>query len=201
MAQSEHELVERVREGDTLAFEMLSACYREPLRRHLLRTVRDPDAADDLLQEVFLRLWTRADQWDGRGSFKAWLFRIALNLALNHLRTIRRRRQQPLEPPVELIDDEEDSTMPGALVDTVSLGPEIVLEQAEQRALLRQLVGGLPAEKREVFRLVHDAEMGLREAADLLGIPEGTAKSRLHYANKRLAREWKALTTEWEEQE
>ena len=61
--------------------------------------VRDEPAAEDLLQETFLRVWTRAGQWNGQGTFKGWLFRIATNLALNHLRTRRRRPEQPLELP------------------------------------------------------------------------------------------------------
>src|SRR5687767_6259630 len=83
---------------DESAFETLAGRYREPLRRHIASIVRaDPLAADDLLQEVLLRVWTRADTWDGRGAVKAWLFRIATNLALNPLRTLRRRHERSLE--------------------------------------------------------------------------------------------------------
>ena len=53
--------------------------------------------AQDLVQEVFLRVWTRAEQWQGKGTFAGWLNRMAMNLALNHLRSIRRRRERPLE--------------------------------------------------------------------------------------------------------
>ena len=85
------------------------------------------------------------------------------------------------------------------MIDAASLGPEAMLEQAEQSELLQGLVDGLPEEKREVFRLVHEVEMDIRETAATLGIPEGTVKSRLHYTMKRLAREWKELAIEWEE--
>ena len=64
--------------------------------------------ADDLTQETFLRVWTRSEQWDGRGSFTGWLYRIATNLALNHLRSVKRRRQRPLELPAEPDDDDDD---------------------------------------------------------------------------------------------
>ena len=76
-------------------FKQLYAQYGEGILRHVARMVRS-DAAQDLVQEAFLRAWQRAEQWDGRGTFKAWLYRIATNLALNHLRTVRRRREQPL---------------------------------------------------------------------------------------------------------
>ena len=77
------------------AFDMLFGRHSSFVAARLGRMVRHGGAADDLLQEVFLRLWTRAEQWDGRGSLRAWLGRIATNLALNHLRSVRRRRLRP----------------------------------------------------------------------------------------------------------
>src|SRR5262249_33341615 len=99
MAASDAELIARVRERDAEAFEILAARYRERVVRHLAGIVRDDGAAGDVTQEVFLRVWTHAAQWDGRGSFRAWLFRMATNLALNHLRSVRRRRELPLALP------------------------------------------------------------------------------------------------------
>jgi RNA polymerase sigma-70 factor (ECF subfamily) len=196
---SDYDLIQLVRARDPTAFEALLARYREPVRRHLGRILRDDAAAEDVTQEAFLRVWTNADQWNGRGAFKSWLFRIAANLALNHLRTVRRRPQQPLENPPDVFDEEgEELPAPGWLVDTISLGPEAALEQSERRRTLRRLVNDLPEEKREVLRLVHDAELELREVAQRLGVPEGAVKSRLHYATKRLAREWRELEDEGE---
>ena len=191
MSLSDHELMRAVRERDTGAFEALCARYSAPLRRHLLRMLRDADAAEDVLQETLLRLWTHADQWDGRGAPRAWLFRVATNLALNHVRALRRRPQQPLVLPPDPAEAEEEPVIPGWMVDTVALGPSEALELAERRDLLRRLVAGLPEEKREVLRLIHDAEMERSEVAQTLGIPPGTVKSRLHYATQRLAREWR----------
>ena len=103
---SDQDLIERIRERDAKAFETLFARYTETIRRHVARIVRDDSAAEDVVQEVFLRVWTCAAQWDGRGTFKAWLFRIATNVALNHLRAMRRRREQQLEVPADEIDEE-----------------------------------------------------------------------------------------------
>jgi RNA polymerase sigma-70 factor, ECF subfamily len=191
MTPSDHELMIGVRERDASAFEALCERYGSPLRRHLLRMLRDADAADDLLQETLLRVWTHAGQWDGRGAPRAWLFRVATNLALNHVRTLRRRPQQPLVLPPDPLEADEEPTIPGWMVDTVSLGPGEALELSERRDLLRRLVAGLPEEKREVLRLIHGAEMEIAEVAQALGIPPGTVKSRLHYATQRLAREWR----------
>src|SRR2546423_825157 len=109
MARSDEELLWAVGRGDAGAFECLFERHREAITRHLARLVRDDHAGSDLAQEVFLRVWTRAGQWDGRGGGKGWIFRIATNLGLNHLRTVRRRRERPLEPEAGASADSEES--------------------------------------------------------------------------------------------
>ena len=199
--KSDQFLIDKIRERDAEAFETLWARYSTAVRRHIIHTVQDESAAEDLVQEAFLRIWTSAAQWDGRGNFKAWFFRIATNLALNYLRTVRRRKQQPLEIPLDDFDDaEESSSDPDWMIDTSLRSPDEMLEQTEQFNLLWRLVEELPAEKREVLHLVYQKDMNLREAAAEIGIPEGTVKSRLHYSIKRLAREWKEIEDEHEEE-
>ena len=190
---SDQDLIERVLECDGRALEALFERYGEMIRRHLARMASDNAVAQDLLQETFLRVWTRAAQWDGRGSFKAWLYRIATNLALNHLRSVRRRKEHPLEVASEWDSDADDYVSPAWTIDSDAPEPEDVLEMAERHERYRRLVGRLPEEKREVLHLVHEMEMSLQDAADELGIPEGTVKSRLYYAKQRLAQEWREL--------
>jgi RNA polymerase sigma factor (sigma-70 family) len=113
---SDQNLVERIREHDAHAFEILFDRYTEMIRRHLIRIVRTEAVTQDLVQEVFLRVWTHAEQWDGRGSFKAWLYRIATNLALNYLRTVNRRREQSLEIVDQWYEEEEGDSTPAWLV-------------------------------------------------------------------------------------
>ena len=201
MEQSDQTLICKIVKRDTVAFEMLFARYSMSVRQHILSIVRIESAAEDLVQEVFLRVWTHAEQWNDQGEFKGWLFRIATNLALNHLRTVRRRRQDPLEtPPDEFEDEDERPPDPDWMIDTSSYGPEVMVEQVERSQLLWQLIDGLPQEKREVLHLIYQKEMALREAATELGIPEGTVKSRLHYSIRHLAREWKEIASDWEEE-
>jgi len=190
----DEELVARTVERDAHAFEALFERYADALHRHAVGILHDEAAAHDVVQETFIRVWTRVVQWRGVGPFKAWLYRAATNLALNQLRSVQRRREYPLGLPVDP-DDEEDtfSLIPAWMVEASSLGPEAVVEQIEERARYRRLLGRLPEDKREVFRLVHEMEMSLRDTADALDIPEGTVKSRLHYARKRLAREWREM--------
>ena len=199
MTQSDRDLIQRILERDAHAFQTLFSRYGETVCHHLVRMVRDRAAADDLTQEVFLRVWNRAGQWNDRGPFQAWLFRIATNLALNYIRSVKRRREQPIEIPTDVNDEEEENAVPGWRIDASALGPDTILERAEQHRLLNRFVDALPEEKREVFRLMHDAEMEVREVAEKLGIPEGTVKSRMHHARKQIAREWREAQTEWEE--
>jgi RNA polymerase sigma-70 factor (ECF subfamily) len=194
------ELVARIGERDAEAFEELSARYRELIYRHVFAMVRDGDATEDVVQEVFLRVWTHGWQWGKRGSFKAWLFRIATNSALNYLRNVRRRRQQPLERMTDPLNEDDESSIPEWIVDHALPAPDVILERSERSRLLRQLVSGLPVEKREVFRLIYEVEMETKGVAEALGIPEGTVKSRLHYTNKRLAKAWCDAEKEWEDE-
>lgn len=190
MNPSDHQLIQQILARDEGAFETFFARYRSAVHYRVNNIVRNATAADDLVQEVFLRVWTRAEQWVGRGEVKAWLFRIATNLSLNHLRSARRRPQQPLEPTIDDWSTEEESIVPSWMIDSNALQPHAVVEGAEKQRQFWQLVDGLPEDKREVFRMVYDAEMDLRSVADKLGIPGGTVKSRLYYSKKRLAQEW-----------
>ncbi len=194
---TDHDLMERVRSQDEKAFEELHQRYSADLVRHLQRMVRDRGAAEDLLQELFLLVWSRADQWSG-STLPSWLYRIATNLALNHIRTVRRRRLQPLETPA-LDLQEEESDIPAWLVDAAALGADTLLERKEVRDRLQDLVDNLPEDKREVMRLIYDAQMEVKEVARELGIPQGTVKSRLHYGRREIGRRWKALGIDWEE--
>ena len=197
-ALSDNQLLEQLQQGDEDAYEALHGRYADRLRGYLLRLVHDPAAADDLLQETFLRLWTRAAQWSGAGAVKSWLFSIARNLAFNHLDSQRRRRQQPLETPVDDGTDEE-FTSPGWLADRDALAADVQLEQAEQCQLLRDTIDTLPESKRQVFYMVHDGDMEIHEIATELDLPEGTVKSRLFYARKQIAEAWRQLQSEWED--
>jgi RNA polymerase sigma-70 factor, ECF subfamily len=96
----------------------------------------------------------------------------------------------PREP-----EDEDDPSdfLPAWAIDDASLSPEARVMLGERRAACRHMVASLDDDKRQVIRLVHEAGLNIREAADALDLPEGTVKSRLHYARRELARRWEAL--------
>ena len=198
MEQSDKELVRGVGRGEQEAFAVLFERYRAVVHSHLARIIRDATAADDLTQEVFLRLWRHAEQWKGQAAFRSWLLRIATNLAFNHLRTVKRRREQPIQFAPSPEEDEEESSVPSWMVDASTDGPDEALERSERLNLLHRLVEQLPEEKQEVVHLIYDAHMETREVAEELGIPEGTVKSRIHHARRQIARSWRELDSEWE---
>ena len=154
--------------------------------------VRDDASANDVVQEVFLRVWNRAGQWSGRGSAAGWLFRIATHLSLTHLRTVRRRREQRLEMLSETVENETQQ-VPEWMIEAASERPDAQVERADQQRWLRRQVQALSEDKREVFRLIYDAQVEVRDAAERLGIPEGTVKSRLHHGRRQLSRAWQAI--------
>ena len=181
------QLAEQIALSNAESFEVLFVRYREDVRMQANRVLRDEAAAEDVVQEVFLRVWERAGQWRGEGEVRAWLMRIATNAALTHLRKVRRQREQRLELSVQ--EAEEEGLAPEWLLE-VAAGPDALLESAEERRLVRRLVDDLSEEKREAIRLFYDAEVNVRQAAERLGVPEGTVKSRLYQGRRQIARAW-----------
>lgn len=179
--------------GDAGAFDLLAERLRPALAARVHGIVRDAGSAEDLLQEALLRAWTRSDQWDGRGSVSAWLGRIATNLALNHLRTVRRRRETPLT--------DEDEAGPAAVSrhQDARTSPERHAEDADTGRRLRDLITALPGAKREALTLACDEDLSIAEIADRLGVPEGTVKSRLYHARRWLAAQWTLRESEGKE--
>ena len=183
---TDSQLIRRIQAGETEAFEALFTRYRQMITAHIARIVRDNVAAQDLVQEVFLRVWTRADQWDGSGKVRGWIYRIATNLSLNHLRSVKRHPQQSYEMPAEEVDGDEGISAPSWMVDTSALTPEALFDETEQQRILWRLINELPTDKCEVFKMVYDDEMDIHSVASLLDIPEGTVKSRLYHSRKQL---------------
>jgi RNA polymerase sigma-70 factor (ECF subfamily) len=129
-----------------------------------------------------------AGSWNGRGTARAWLFQIATNQALNALRARRRRREQPIAdaaPP-----DREETLGWEWRFDPTCRGPENWVVLAERDAEIRQAISRLPPGKAEVVNLMYEQDLTPHEVAEVLGIPQGTVRSRLHYARKLLCELW-----------
>ena len=190
---ADRELIRQIVERDTGAFDALFDRHYQKVRDLAARIVRDPVVAEDVAQEVFLRVWTRAAQYAGQGAVRAWLLGIARNLSLNELRSRRRSRHRQMDVPSDAADFGAPRRESQWMVDLSAVEPDALADLAERQERLQEMIQDLPAQKRKVYELVHNDDMNIREAAEELGIPVGTVKSRLHYARETLARQWQAL--------
>ncbi len=163
--------------GDIRALEELYRRYETPVVRYLQRVVRDNDIAVDLFQEAFFRAYVNLGSFDPRRSFRPWLYRIATNVARDWLR-------------------HESRALPAAAVDT---GEPSVISIVEARDLARRVEGAV-AELSEDHRLVvilrHYQGLSYAEIAEITGSPEGTVRSRMHYALRALRAKLRFLVEE-----
>lgn len=177
--RTDSELTEQVKAGDVQAFEELVHRHDSSVRTHVARVMGtgcEAPAVEDVVQEVWIKVWTRSHQFKSIGSFPAWLCVVAGNLAKNHLRTVSRRREEPL--------DEVETTWPDR---RVAHSPELAVELLEKGNLLSQCIEQLPYSKRQVVRLALEYELEPKEIAQKLSLPSGTVRSRLHHARRILA--------------
>jgi RNA polymerase sigma-70 factor (ECF subfamily) len=166
-----------LKKGDPDAVSELVGRYQHRLYRFLVRMVEDRATAEDLFQQTWIRLMEKIGSYDARRNFEAWLFAIARNLAIDHLRA---RRGISL-------DEADDSGQ--ARVDRLAAGGRDALEQLldfERGALLAAAIRELPAIHREVLTLRFEEEMKLEQIAEVAAIPVSTVKSRLHRALESL---------------
>lgn len=174
----ENELT-RLRDGDVHAVVPLMERYQHRLYRYLLRLVWQEATAEDLFQQTWVRVMERIGSYDPNRNFESWLFAVARNLALDHL---RRYQPESLDEPLPSGDTRAESVAgsgPGALEQLL----------AEERAgCLLAALADLPAVFREVLTLRFEEEMKIEEIAAVLSVPLGTVKTRLHRAMKHLRR-------------
>jgi len=165
-------LVQAIATGDRWAMRVLFDRHKNRVFRFILRMVRDRALAEDLLNDVFLDVWLRADQFAGRSRVSTWLLGIARHKALTAL-AARRPEQLDDEAALDIVDPAPD--------------PERELAGKQRAALLRRAIGSLAARHREIIDLVYDQGKSIGEIAELLRIPANTVKTRMFYARQRLA--------------
>lgn len=163
--------VARLRRGDLDALAALVQRYQHRLYRYLLRLVREPAEAEDLFQQTWLRVASQIRRFDARRNFDAWLFTIARNLAIDHL---RRARPESLDE----WDSRDFSLTPPALRDARPPVVETMIAR-ERSEFVAAALESLPVIYREVLALRFEEEMKLEEVAAVLDAPLSTVKSRL----------------------
>ena len=168
--------------GDTSSFEALFERHRCPLFTFLLHNLGDRAAAEDLFQEIFLRLIRGRTGYQPTASFRSWLFRIAHNALTDHRRRTGLRESHAEDTTMATENDEKtdlNTSLPSRelAADPVSTSQARELRERIEAALLR-----IPSEQREVFLLRERASLEFQQIAELTGHPLATVKSRMRYA-------------------
>jgi RNA polymerase sigma-70 factor (ECF subfamily) len=180
MARTDVQLMLDVKAGDEASFELLLHRYRIPLVNFLYRMVRDVAVAEDLAQEVFLRVYRARKKYAPSAKFSTWLFRIATNLALNSLRDGRYRRME-----VSLDVPPEEGEAPLEIPAREPRADDCMIER-DRAALIRQAVLRLPEKQRAAVLLHKYHEMDYAEIARVLECSESALKSLLFRAYETL---------------
>jgi RNA polymerase sigma-70 factor (ECF subfamily) len=172
--QVEQRLLRRARRGDGRAMEEVMGLFQGPLQSYLVRLCGDRELAEDLTQETFVRVLGNLDRFDDRFRFSTWLFTIGRRLWMNHLNKLRPRSDS------EHVERSGDA----------QVSPGMVAVRREQRTRLRKLLdaalAALTPSQREMVLLYHQQEMGVGEIARRWSLPEGTVKSHLFRARRRM---------------
>lgn len=174
-------LIESARQGDLDAFNRLVLAYQDLVYGQAYRMMGEGEPAEDATQEAFISAYKNLHNYRG-GSFKAWLLRIVTNACYDELRRRKRRPTTPLEPVDE---DDEEIESPQWLADP-SETPEEAAERSQLGIALQDCLNGLPDEFRAVVVLVDIQGLDYIEAAESVGKPLGTVKSRLARARLRM---------------
>jgi len=170
-------LIRRIARGDKRAMQALFARHNVRVYRFIARIIGPTATAEDLVSEVFLDVWRKAAQFEGRAQASTWLLAIARFKALSQLRT--RHADHLDDETAQAIEDPADD-------------PEVACAKKDIGALLRRCLAQLSAAHREVIDLVYYHERSMEEVAGILQIPEATVRTRMFYARKRLAELLKA---------
>jgi RNA polymerase sigma-70 factor (ECF subfamily) len=168
------------RDGDGAAFEALYARWRGPLYRYFLRQCGHAGQADELFQDVFMRVIGASSSYVLTAKFSTWLFRIAHNRLVDHWRKMGR---EPVDAPASNEDGDDGAYDPPAPEDAT---PEREAERRQLGAALMAALNALPEAQREAFVLAEEGGLTLEEIANVCGVGRETVKSRLRYATGKL---------------
>jgi RNA polymerase sigma-70 factor (ECF subfamily) len=187
--RTDEQLLAEYRDGDKGAFGLLVGRYQRELYHFLVRFLGDRAAAEDVFQETFLQVHQSAEQFDLSRRFRPWLFTIAANKARDLIRSQARRPTNPLQAS---ISGDEDSGEFIDLMQAASSMPGEPMEKEELQQQVQKTVMGMPEHLREILLLSYFHQFPYKQIGDILDIPLGTVKSRLHAAVAHFADRWRA---------
>jgi len=175
---SDEVLMLAYRDGDAAAFEALYARFRGPMYRYLLRQCGNKAIAEELFQDVWMRVIRARERYTVKASFSTYVYQIAHNLLIDHYRKTAGK--------LPLSYDEDPEANEAILVDDGQPAVEVKVDCNRQVNELLVAIGELPDAQREAFLLKEESGMSLDEIAEVTGVNRETAKSRLRYAIRRL---------------
>ena len=184
---SDADIMLRVKAGDQSAFEYLVQKFRRPMVSFMYRMAHNSAAAEDLAQEVFLRVYRSRENYEPSAKFSTWLYRIATNLAVNHARDTRHERP---EVQVSLDEPNEESGTTLELPDA-SLNAEQQMVRRERMLAIRKKVEALPEQQRLAVIMHKYQQMDYKQIADVLKKSESATKSLLFRAYETLREQLK----------
>jgi RNA polymerase sigma-70 factor (ECF subfamily) len=187
---SDAELLTRYGNGDEAAFRVIVDRYKNSLYAFLRQFLNRRDIVEDVFQETFLQLYTSRDSFDKSRPLRPWLFTIAANKAKDALR----KWQRTSAVPIGTMGDSEELSFNDMLntVTSDSTLPYEELEQQETASRVGKVINDMPDNLREILLLAYFQKFSYKQMAEVLSIPIGTVKSRLHTAVGRFAKDWKA---------
>jgi len=194
MLSDEQLLLRYAKHADRAAFSDLVKRYERELYSYLRRYLSDAVLAEDAFQMTFLQVHLKCDQFDGERKFRPWLYTIATNQAIDAQRRNKRHRGISLDRPCKGGGEDELATLVDLLVSRES-DPAMNCQSVQEGDWVREAVAALPEVLRGTLALVYYQGMKYREAADVLGVPVGTVKSRVHTAILKLNEEWATAQT------
>lgn len=186
---SDEQLLESYRSGNRSAFTTLVQRYQRELFHFLVRFLGNRAAAEDVFQETFLQVHQSIDLFDPSRRFKPWLFTIAANKARDLIRAQSRRPTNPLQASISPGQEEGEFI---DLMQTFAEPPETPLERQELQQSVQRTVMQMPEHLREVLLLSYFHQFPYKQISEILDIPLGTVKSRLHSAVAYFAEAWKS---------
>ncbi len=190
-APSDEQLLAEYLAGHADRFELLVRRHSRELFHFVVRFTGNAASAEDIVQEAFLQVHLAASSFDRERRFKPWLFTIAANKARDMLRGRARRPEVPLDAFVGAGSDEEGRRFLDFLADPAN-APVGTMEDDERRDTVRRVIEQMPVHLREVLVLAYYHRFPYKDMAEILGIPLGTVKSRLHAAVAHFARAYQA---------
>lgn len=173
-------LIEQYLEGDMKAFETLMERYKAKVFSYILRMVRNRGDAEDLFQETFFKVVRELPTYQEKGRFKSFIFQIAHNACLDHLKRLENKLR---DATVDLVSNQPVPIL--AAVDA-GLDPEQQIAHQEQTILLHQAITSLPDNQREVVIMRYYSDLSFKEIAEIINCPLNTVLGRMHYALKKL---------------